>query len=132
VDLLYPKHFRRPCPALGLAGADRDAGAVDDLGIQHVGQWFLRGHWDDDAGADRGGLVPAAARPAAPVASADRSMARALTVMPASPPIRPAARAKDTSEPARASISAMPGDSVAPAAPSCSSRGASPWPHCPQ
>jgi len=40
-------------------------------------------------------------RAAAPVASADRSMVLALRVMPARPAIRAAARAKETSAPAR-------------------------------
>ena len=52
-----------------------------------------------------------AARAAAPDASADRSIVRGLTVMPARAAIRPAARAKDASAPVRAFISARPGDS---------------------
>ena len=55
----------------------------------------------------------AAARAAAPVASADRSIVLALTVIPASVAIRAAALAKETSAPARAIISARPGDSDA-------------------
>ncbi len=52
-----------------------------------------------------------AARAFAPVASADRSIVRGLTVIPASPAISPAARAKEASAPARAVISVSPGDS---------------------
>jgi len=75
---------------------------------------------------------PAAARAAAPEASADRSTVLALMVMPARPASRPAARAKETSAPARAIISARPGDSEQPGTPSCWSRGANPWRHSAQ
>ena len=74
----------------------------------------------------------AAARAAAPLASADRWTVLAGTVTPARLASRPAAVANGTSAPARATISARPGDSGVPATPSCWSRGANPWRHCPQ
>ena len=60
-----------------------------------------------------------AARAAAPLASADRSIVRGLIVRPARPDRSRPARAKETSAPASAFISARPGDCVAPATPSC-------------
>ena len=70
----------------------------------------------------------AAARAAAPLASADRSTVLALMLIPARSGSRPAARPNGTSAPARAIISARPGDSEEPATPSCWSRGANPQP----
>jgi hypothetical protein len=74
-------------------------------------------------------IAAACVSAAAPVASADRSMVRALMLTPARRASSPAARAKGTCAPARAIISARPGDSEPPDTPSCSSRGASPRPH---
>src|SRR6266571_535891 len=65
-----------------------------------------------------------AALAAAPDASADRSIVLALTAIPARSCTSAAALPNGTSAPARAIISARPGDSDVPATPSCSSRGA--------
>ena len=72
---------------------------------------------------------PGRGEAAAPVASADRSMVRGLMVTPARPASRAAARAKETSAPARAVISERPGDSEPSPMPSCWSRGANPCLH---
>ena len=68
-------------------------------------------------------------RAAAPDASADRSMVLALTATPARSASSAAALPNGTSDPARAIISARPGDNNVPATPSCSSRGAKPPSH---
>ncbi len=73
--------------------------------------------------------VPAAARAAAPDASADRSIVLAFTASPARSASSAAALPNGTSAPARAIIWLSPGDSDVPATPSCSSRGAKPCPH---
>jgi hypothetical protein len=94
--------------------------------VQHVGDRRGRGSATIRRSRIAAASDSAAARAAAPEASADRSMVRGLTVIPARPASRPAARAKETSAPARAIISERPGDSDAPATPSWSSRGACP------